>query len=148
MRKVSGVVLYVIAGFFFYGVSLFGFVNAPTPGAKWGIMAVFAVVAILALVGGLAVERFRNWRKNAGIVLLCASGFTAFVIFTFACLFLTEEFRQLMQPDALAFFSDYVTGIVVVVAFAGAGWLLLRASANSAEHHMPGAASNGGATPK
>jgi hypothetical protein len=148
MRRVSGIVLYVIAGFFFYGASLFGFVNAPTPGAKWGIMAVFAAVAILALVGGLALGRFRTWRKDAGIVLLCASGFTAFVAFTLACLFLTEEFRQLMRPDTLTFFNDYATGVVVVVAFAGAGWLLLRTGANSAEHHMPRAASNGGAPPK
>lgn len=133
MRKLSGVVLYVMAGFFFYGVNLFGFVNAPTPAAKWGIMGAFAVVACLALVGGLALARFQNWKRDSGIVLLCASGFTALAVFTFACLFVTDEFRQLLGPDAMTFFSDYVTGGTVVVAFAGVGWMLMMARPNSKE---------------
>jgi hypothetical protein len=128
MRKIFGIILYIIAGFFLYGVNLFGFARVPTPAAKWGIMAVLAIVAALALAVGLALARFRNWRRDAGIVLLGTSGFTAFVAFTFLCLFLTEEFRELMRPDTLRFFSDYATGIAVTIVYAGVGWSLLRAS--------------------
>lgn len=141
MRRVSGVVLYVIAGFFIYGVNLFGFVNAPTPAAKWGVMGVFIAIACLAQVGGLVLARFQNWRRDTGIVLLCASGFTALVALTLVCLFLSDEFRRLLQPDTLTFFSDYIIGTMIVVAFAGLGWLLLRARANTSESAATASAS-------
>jgi len=128
MRKVFGAALNIFAGFLFYIVNLLGFVNGQTIGAKWAIMVVFAVPAFLALGCGLALGRFRNWKRDVGIVFLCASGVTAFLMFTFACLLLTDDFRKLVRPDTLTFFSDYVTGIAVIVAYASLGWLLLRMS--------------------
>ena len=38
-----------------------------------------------------------------------------------------EEFRNMMRPDTLAFFSDYFTGGAMIVALAGLGWMLLKA---------------------
>lgn len=133
MRKVSSVVLKVIAGFFFYMVSLLAFLSEPPIHAKLGMLIGFSVPAVAALVGGLALTRFRNWRRDTGIVLLCASGFTASVIFTFACLLMTQEFREMMRPDTLTFFSDYLTGGGVIVGLAVLGSALVKANKRRAE---------------
>ena len=133
IRKVLSIILNIIAGFFFYGLSLLGFTNEPLTGVKWGIMIGFSVMAVVALCGALALTRFRNWRRDTGIVLLSASGFTVFLIFTFICLLMTEEFRKMMRPDTLAFFSDYLTGGAIIVGFAGLGCVLLKTNKGSAE---------------
>lgn len=133
MRKVCSVILKVIAGFFFHTISLLAFVSAPPTGVKLGILIGFSVPAVVALGGGLALTRFRNWRRDTGIVLLCASGYTAFTIFTVACFLMTEEFRQMMKPDMLTFFSDYLTGGVVIVGLAVLGWILVKANKGRAE---------------
>jgi hypothetical protein len=112
---------------------------------KLGILLGFSVPAVAALAGGLALTRFRNWRRDTGVVLLCASGFTAFVIFTFACLLMTEEFRKMMRPDTMTFFSDYMTGGGVIAGLAVLGWILVKANKRTAGQDT---ASNGGpATP-
>lgn len=125
MRKVLGIVLYVIAGFFVYTVCLLAFINQP-PMPKWGMVAGFSVPAVLCLFGGLAVNRFRNWRRHAGIVLVTAAGFTCFLIFTFICFLMTDEFKQMMHPDTLHFFSAYVSGGAFVLITGALGILLLR----------------------
>ncbi len=126
MRKVLSVVLEVVAGFFFYMVDVLGFIHAPSPGVKWGLMAGFTVPALLALCGGLALTRFREWKRDSGIVLLSSSGFTVLLVFMCACLLMTEDFRRMLKPDTLVFFSDYFTGGAVVLGFAGLGLLALR----------------------
>jgi hypothetical protein len=145
MRKVAGVVLYIIAGYFFCMVNLLGFVNEPTIGKKWEIMITFAVPAFLALGCGLALGKFRNWKMEIGIVLLCASGLMACLAFTLACLLLTEDFRKLMGPDALIFFSDHFTGIAVMVVYAGLGWFLLKTNRKYVEQIAPADAPDSGA---
>lgn len=127
MRKACSVLLSIVAGFFFYIVSLLGFVRAPSSGAKWGIIIGFSVPAVATLCGALALSRFRCWKRHAGIVLLAASGVTGFLVLTVACLLMTEEFRRMMRPDALGSFSDYLTGSAVIGGLAGVGWVLMRA---------------------
>jgi hypothetical protein len=39
----------------------------------------------------------------------------------------TEEFRKMMQPDTMTFFSDYLTGGAVIAGLAVFGWILLKA---------------------
>jgi hypothetical protein len=95
---------------------------------KPAIILIFAVPALGFLVGGLALTRFRNWIRDTGVVLLSSSGSSAFVVFTFACMFMTEEFRKMVRPDALTFFSDYLTGGAVIVGLGFLGWLLVMAS--------------------
>ena len=127
MRNVARVVLNVIAGFFFYMVCLLGFIDGPSIGAKWGNMFGFTIPAVISLCGGLALRRFYNWKRDTGIVLLCASGFTGPLILTSACLFMDAEFRNVKRPVALAFFSNYFTGGAMIVGLAGWGWMLLNA---------------------
>jgi len=124
--KVSSIILEVIAGFFFYTVSLLAFASNLLTGVKLGMLIGFSVPAVLALGAGLALSRFRNWKRDTGIVLLSASGVTAFAIFTFECLLMTEEFRRMMRPDTLTFFSDYLTGGGIIVGLAVLGWILVK----------------------
>jgi len=133
MRKVSSIILKIIAGFFVYMVSLLAFVSEPSTGMKFGILIGFLVPAVVALCGGLALNHFRNWKRDTGIVLLSASGFTVFLIFTFVCFLLTDEFQRMMNPDTLVFFSDYLTGGGVVVGFAILGWVLVKANEERVE---------------
>jgi len=138
MRKVSSIIFKVIAGFFFYGASLLAFVSEPqtgVTGVKLTILIGFSIPAVVALCVGLALTRFRNWKRDTGIVLLSASGTTASVVLTFVCMLMTEEFRAMMKPDTLTLFSDYLTGGGAIVGFAGLGWILLRANGERAEPH-------------
>ncbi len=125
MRKVLGIISYVIAGFFVYMVCLLSFVNQPAI-TKWGIVSGFSLPALLFLLGGLALNRFQNWRKHSGIVLLSGAGFTCFLVFSLACVFMTDEFKQMMQPDTLDFFSAYVSGGIFILSTSGLGVLLLK----------------------
>jgi hypothetical protein len=139
IRKLTSIGLYIVAGFFFYMVSILAFINdaplgAKTLAAKTLMVAIFAIPAVLALLAGLAVGRFQNWRRNAGAVLLSATGVTLFVVFTVACLMTSDEFRRMMPPDTLTFFSDYITGALVIVVLAIGGALLLWANRRSVVH--------------
>lgn len=138
--KLVSVSLYIVGGFFVYMVSLLAFINVQSPGAKSLMVLIFTIPAVIALVAGIAVERFQNWRRRVGIVLLSATGFTIFLIFTLACLLMSEEFKRMMTPDTVMLFSDYVTGSVVIVLLAAGGTLLLRASNRGVEQaHAPDA---------
>jgi hypothetical protein len=141
IRKVLSVGLYIIAGFFFYMVCVLSFIdgaavgaNGPALGAddaafaKWLPIMIFTVPAILTLVVGLAIMGFQDWRRDAGIVLLSATGFTTLLAFMFATMLMKEESRKMMPPDILMFFGDYITGAAVIVVLALAGGLLLMTS--------------------
>src|SRR5262249_27021679 len=97
IRRVLSVVFYVVAGFLFYMVSLLAFIDGAAVGAngaalgandaafaKWLPIITFTVPALITLVAGLAIMGFRDWRRDAGIVLLSAAGFTTFLVSTFA----------------------------------------------------------------
>jgi cytochrome c biogenesis protein CcdA len=130
---VSSIILKIIAGFFLYTVSLLAFVSEPPTGVKLGIMIGFSIPGVVALCGGLVLTRFRNWKRDTGIVFLSASGFAAFAIFTFVCLFMSEEFRGMIRPDSVTFFSDYLTGGGTIVGLAVLGWILFKADRERAE---------------
>jgi len=133
IRRVLSVVLYIVAGFFLYMVSLLAFIDgaamgidgSEAVGAKWLPIAVFTAPAVLALGAGLAIMRFQNWRRDAGIVFLSAAGLTTFLIVSFASMVTNEEFRRMMPSETSSFFGDYSTGAAVLVALVIAGALLL-----------------------
>jgi hypothetical protein len=141
IRRVLSVGLYIIAGFFFYIVSVLAFIDgaAVVPNdapfdandaafAKWLPIIIFTIPAIISLVVGLAIMGFRDWRRDAGIVFLSAAGFTTLLAFMFATSLMKEETRKMMPPEVLKFFGDYITGAVVLVVLAVAGALLLITS--------------------
>jgi len=124
MCKVLSICLYVLAGFFVYTACLLAFVNHPAA-LKWGMVGGFTLPALVFLCIGLAVSRFRRWRRDVGIVLLSGAGFTAFLVFTFACLLMTDEFKEAMHPDSLDLFSAYTSGAVVMLSVIALGILCL-----------------------
>ena len=133
MRKVFGTLLYVLAGFLCYLLCLLSFINEPPASKKWAIIGGFAIPTLLALVGGMALHRWNNWRMHAGLVFLAASGFTTFIILTFACMYRTPELQPMIRPDAVAFFGDYGTGGAATVSLAIVGLLFIVA----AKHKHP-----------
>jgi hypothetical protein len=141
IRRVLSVVFYVVAGFLFYTVSVLAFIDGAAVSAnaaasdandaafaKWLPVIIFAVPALLTLVAGLAIMGFRDWRRDAGIVLLSAAGFTTFLVFTFTTMLMNEEYRKMMPPDVLRFFGDYISGAAVIVGLALGGALLVITS--------------------
>lgn len=139
MRKVFGVVCQVVAGFFLYMVSMLAFMSGLPVLAKAAMLAGFAVPAFIALAIALALTGLRNWKKNTGLMLLSMSAFNGFVIFSMACMWMSEEFRRMMPPDSFANFSAYVVGAVVLAAFAILGWLLFKSGGGTAEQGRAGA---------
>jgi hypothetical protein len=138
IRRVLSVGLYIIAGFLLYVVSLLAFIDGAAVAAngadlgandaafaKWLPIIIFTVPAILTLVVGLAIMGFRDWRRDTGIVLLSAAGFTTLLVFMFVTMLMKEESRKMMPPEILSFFGDYITGAAVIVVFALVGGLLL-----------------------
>ena len=134
MRKALGIFFYIIAGFFIYMVCLLAFVSQPTI-AKWGIVAGFSLPALVFLCIGLAVNRYQRWRRDAGVVLLSGAGFTSFLVFTFVCLLMTDEFKKMMQPDSLRFFSAYASGAIFTLSVATLGVILLKTERKQAEQN-------------
>lgn len=130
MRNLSSIVLKVLAGFLFYTVCVLAFVKTPefVPAtAKWTIIACFTAPALLSLFFGLALSKSTNKKRDAGIVLLSASVFTAFLVLTIDCLLLEEEFLKLVREETLTHFSDLTSGVCAFVGLAAVGGLLFRA---------------------
>jgi len=125
MRKVFAICMYALAGFFVYMVCLLAFVDQP-PATKWVIVAGFTLPALFFLVMGLTVTRFRRWKRDAGIVLLSGGGLTSFIIFAFVCLLVSDEFRQMMEPDALSYFDSYFSGGIFILSVLVMGVGLLK----------------------
>lgn len=135
--SILGILLEVVAGFLFYTSCLLCFVHDAQMGVdKWWIVLGFAGLALLVLAVGMALNGFRGWRRHAGIVLLSASGITAFLVFTFVCMYLSEASRALMKPETWAFFSDYVSGGGATLGMAVLGLVLFR-SKDSTEAGKP-----------
>lgn len=132
MRKVLGIVLYVFAGFFVYMVSLLSFVEE-TATEKLIMLLVFSVPVIVFIVVGLVVNRFNNWKKHTGIVLLSGAGVTAFVILTFVSYMMNDEFRKMMDAESLELFSAYVFGAVFTLSTVFIGIMLIRMNKNRVE---------------
>jgi hypothetical protein len=138
IRRVLSVGFYIVAGLLFYTVSVVAFIDVAALDAstaasdasdasfpKWLPMTMFTVPAVLTLVVGLAIMGFQDWKRDAGIVLLSAAGFTTFLIFMFATMLMKEDSRKMMPPEMLSFFGDYITGAAVIVGLALGGALLL-----------------------
>lgn len=139
MRKLFSILLLVIAGLFIYLVEALGFVHGPAAGAKWGVIFAFTIPALLALSAGLALARFDGWKKRTGIVFLSASGVTVFVALNLACLLASEDFRKIVKPDTVVFFSDYLTGSALIAGCLLAGWLLLKSDSPRDQANRPSA---------
>ena len=92
MRRGLSISLYILAGFFVYAACGLAFVNQP-PGLKRGVVALFATPALVLLISGLASRRFRQWKRDVGVVLPSGSAAAAFVVFPSACLTMTHELR-------------------------------------------------------
>ena len=138
MRSLFSVLLNIVAGFFFYMVSLLSFINEPAMASgKWWIALGFSIPALIALCGGLALNGFRHWQRSTGIVLLLSCGVTAFIVFTFACLLTSSEFRLMVKPETVNFFSDYVSGGFVILCIGALGFLMLKVNNATAEQYAP-----------
>ena len=86
MRKTASILLMVVAGILLYTICVLAFIDTLPAGLKVGIVAGFSLHAIAAHCGGLALTRFRRWRRDTEVVLLSASGFTAFASLNMAYL--------------------------------------------------------------
>ncbi len=129
MRKFFSVVCEVIAGFFVYGVLGLAFVSGLPSFSQAFVLAILLLVASVAMLAGLALSGFARWRRDTGIVLLCAAGFAAFATFTMACLFSSAEFRALVPMESLQMFNHYVMGIGVLLGCVVLGTLMFRSQA-------------------
>lgn len=135
-RKVLSIVFYAVAGFFVYGVALLAFIKMdsmpeptqPPVWAKFAMIGVFSAPAAVALLVGLAIDRFRHWKRNVGIVLVSGAGSTAFVVLTLACILMSPESKKLFPRDMLNLFSAYIAGTSTILGFIVIGVALIMTS--------------------
>jgi hypothetical protein len=125
---VLSVLLYIISALMLYCAMLLTFLSGSLAAPKWWIFGLFAGLGTLPLFGGLALKRFRTWKRDVGIVLLSASGVATTVALIIMCIYLDDEMKKIFskQIDSEVMFTDYVSGGSVIVAGALLGWLLLR----------------------
>ncbi len=55
---------------------------------------------------------------------------------------MSETFREMMPPDPLVLFNDYLSGSVVMVPFVVLGWILIKLNKGNAESNSAGDAVN------
>lgn len=135
-RKVISIVFYVVAGFLVYMVGVLAFTNMgsmpgatkPPAWAKFAVMGAFSAPAAVALLVGLAIDRFRHWKRDVGIVLVSGAGVTAFVVLTIACMFLSPDSKKLFPRDMFDFFSAYIAGMSSILGLAVIGIALIMTS--------------------
>jgi 4-amino-4-deoxy-L-arabinose transferase-like glycosyltransferase len=143
LRKVISIICYVIAGFFLYSVNLLAFINLSFPPSenkpplwvKFAIMGVVCIPGVVALVIGLAISRFRYWKRDVGIVFVSGAGVTAFIVFSIVCFYLSPEFKKLFPDNNLALFSDIITGPSCILLFSAVGIALIKISRREGPNH-------------
>lgn len=129
MGKFFSIVCEVIAGVFVYALLGLAFVSGLPSYAKAIALIILLVLASVAMLAGLAWSGFGRWRRDTGLVLLCAAGFTAFAAFTMVCVFSSEEARALMPVGSWALFGSYAAGIGALLGCVALGSFLFRSQA-------------------
>jgi hypothetical protein len=101
--KITGIIFHVIAGFFIMIVSLFAFSSMPagTMKSKLGTMGIFIAPAILLMIIGAALNRFKKWKTAVGVVLISGTSMTLFAIITFACMRLDPYTNKFISQQML-----------------------------------------------
>jgi hypothetical protein len=99
------------------------FVVVPRSVAKFTILGVLLLLAFVFLLIGALLSPDRRWLRETGIVIFSASCFGAFTALTMACMFLEPEFQKMVRPEQIAFFGDYVTGILWIALLGALGGL-------------------------
>jgi len=133
MRKAFSIFLRIIAGFLLYTVSLLAFIDEPLTGAKTAILLVPLIAAAAALGIAILLDPSDHWKRDTGIVFLITAGFTSFLIFTIACLHMSEEFMAMVRPGSFSYFSDYLTGGFFIGVLAVLGFFFLKSNKKNAE---------------
>lgn len=91
------------------------------------IIIIFDILGSLLLLIGLALNRFQDWKKDTGLVLISSAGYAAFVAATIGLVSLSPEFRKNLQiPAEIIIFNDYLSGVSFIVLFAVVGFLMLK----------------------
>lgn len=126
LRTFFSIVLFVIAGLFFSIVTMEGFDNLAPVNTKLKTMSFFTLVGLAFLCSGLALNRFQDWKRSAGRVLIGITIYNLVTYFTFAIACRSDDFRKIINIDILTVFSDYITGGAIFFAIASVGWILLK----------------------
>jgi hypothetical protein len=133
MLRVCSIILEVIAGFFLFMVTLLAFMSGLSAGWKLMSLGLFLLPAVVVMAIGLALTRFRYWKRDTGVVLLTVTSCTLFIVFTMACMIMSEEFRKLLIDGHSDPFSSYAFGTTVNAALAALGWYLVKKGGDKAE---------------
>ena len=134
--KSFSVICYITGGLFVDAVGLMAFLDVsqiesgsePNTFAKYFAMGIFAVPALISLLGGLYLNGFRNAERDTGVVLLSGAGMAGLVALSVLCMVLTPELKDHMHTDSLLLFGDVTSGLGCILIFALLGAFLLWSS--------------------
>ena len=105
VRNVSGIICWVIAGFFLYNVGILSFINQPLWPVKLAILGAFLVPVVVFLLLAAWCRGFSRMGRELGIVLLSAGGVTLFGVLMFVALYASPETAKQMPPNTREMFS-------------------------------------------
>ncbi|MFC1825617.1 hypothetical protein ACFL9T_23135 [Thermodesulfobacteriota bacterium] len=125
LRKAFSIFCYTISGFFLYIVSLLAFIKEEPIITKYAMMGGFFLPALVALGIGLAFVRFKNWKRDSGIIFMSVSGFMTFIILVMFCVLSSPQLKPYFPDDKMDFFSNYRSGLSFVLITATIGLLLI-----------------------
>lgn len=131
MRKVSSIICYILAGAFFAGASRLASMSVPSITSEYFtifkcfMIALALFPAFLLLLFALWLTRFHKWKDYAGIVLLSASGVSAFEMLSSFFWVVPPELEKYVPAGAKAFSTDYLTGTVYILALGLIGVFLV-----------------------
>ena len=129
------IIFYIMAVTFIGTGNMMAFLNDAEAIA---MVFIFIVLGLLLLLSGLAVNRFQNWKRDSGIVLISGALYAAFVAMTVNLVSLLPEFRKELEiPADMFIFNDYLSGVSFVVLFAVVGFLMLKFNTSDSPDNGP-----------
>ena len=124
-RRVFSICCFAVAGFLLSCTCLMAFVGSPGNLAKGLVLSFQLLPALIFLSIGQVLSPERRWTREVGIVLIASAASGALLALTVKLMFMDPKFQESVPPEKLAFFSDYVTGILWIMLMAAVGGVLL-----------------------
>jgi len=132
MLKLFSVLSHIVAGMFLFIICTLGFTAGGSAITMTVAVVILLVPAIIALIFGLSLTGFHDWRRHLGIVLLWTSLLSGVSTITMACLTNTEELQAFAVSDYSFSLAGSLVGSLIIVTLASLGWALVNADGKRA----------------
>ncbi len=120
-----------MSGFFLLFAGITAFIKIPEYSIipVW-LFLVYFIIGFILLIIGIAISGFKNWKHDAGIILITLTMIDLFTIFTMVCFDMTPGMRAIMPQSPIPIGYNYYFGFSYLVIIGLIGLLLAKKSRN------------------